>query len=494
MAVPPPSSSFVAFPPAAEAGRVFFGKNSTRPRDEVQEVVYFPCAEYEPGAQVEVRVERGAQVEVGVERGAQVEVRDERGAQVEVGVERGAQVEVRVERGVQVEVRVERGAQVEVRVERGAQVEVRDERGAQVEVGVERGAQVEVRVERGAQVEVRVERGAQVEVRVERGAQAECTYITINQAQRTHAVVLSRPAWLWGAEMGANEHGVCIANAAVVAREPGARTEALLGMDLVRLGVERGSTAKVALDTIVSLLEEHGQGGNYFEDRNAYQAFHSAFLIADRVEGWVLETVGKYWAAERITEGFKGHCQHLSITTNIDAEHPELRSYAQEQGWWSEGQEFNFSEVFSLPNEESSPCAGKEFFGNQEGDLTVQTVIDALRDKETGVCVDSESLLTTASMVSVLPQSTASPCVHFFTATPDPARSIFKPFIFVDDVKLVPQAQSPSYGEGDPVKLQPRFESKVDRRHELYKAHEWALTVIDSEEMLCLCSSRADSL
>ncbi|XP_033854588.3 secernin-1-like isoform X2 [Acipenser ruthenus] len=282
--------------------------------------------------------------------------------------------------------------------------------------------------------------------------------------------------------MGANEHGVCIANAAVVAREPGARTEALLGMDLVRLGLERGSTAKVALDTIVSLLEEHGQGGNYSEDRNAYQAFHSAFLIADRMEGWVLETVGKYWAAERITEGFKGLCEHLSITTNIDAEHPELRSYAQEQGWWSEGQEFNFSEVFSLPNKESSPCAGKEFFGNQEGDLTVQTVIDALRDKETGVCVDSESLLTTASMVSVLPQSTASPCVHFFTATPDPARSIFKPFIFVDDVKLVPQAQSPCFGEVDPVKLQPRFESKVDRRHELYKAHEWALTVIDSEE------------
>lgn len=34
--------------------------------------------------------------------------------------------------------------------------------------------------------------------------------------------------------MGANEHGVCIANEAVNAREPAAETEALLGMDLVR--------------------------------------------------------------------------------------------------------------------------------------------------------------------------------------------------------------------------------------------------------------------
>ena len=34
--------------------------------------------------------------------------------------------------------------------------------------------------------------------------------------------------------MGANEHGVCIANEAINAREPAAETEALLGMDLVR--------------------------------------------------------------------------------------------------------------------------------------------------------------------------------------------------------------------------------------------------------------------
>lgn len=52
---------------------------------------------------------------------------------------------------------------------------------------------------------------------------------------QTHAVVLSRPSWLWGAEMGANEHGVSIANEAVITKEPASETEALLGMDLVRL-------------------------------------------------------------------------------------------------------------------------------------------------------------------------------------------------------------------------------------------------------------------
>lgn len=50
----------------------------------------------------------------------------------------------------------------------------------------------------------------------------------------TYAVVLSRPAWLWGAEMGANEHQVCVGNEAVWGKESADGEEALLGMDLVR--------------------------------------------------------------------------------------------------------------------------------------------------------------------------------------------------------------------------------------------------------------------
>ncbi|XP_047550142.1 secernin-1 isoform X2 [Lutra lutra] len=297
MAVAPPSYCFVAFPPRAKDGLVVFGKNSARPRDEVQEVMYFSAADHEPGSKV------------------------------------------------------------------------------------------------------------------------ECTYISIDQVSRTHAIVISRPAWLWGAEMGANEHGVCIANEAINAREPAAETEALLGMDLVRLGLERGMTAKEALDVIVALLEEHGQGGNYYEDADSCHSFQSAYLIVDREEAWVLETVGKYWAAERIAES-----------------------------------------------------------------ITVQTMIDLLRDKASGVCIDSETFLTTASVVSVLPQNRSLPCIHYFTGTPDPSRSIFKPFIFVDDVKLVPKAQSPCFGDNDPAKKEPRFLEKPDRRHELYKAHEWARAVIESDQ------------
>ena len=43
----------------------------------------------------------------------------------------------------------------------------------------------------------------------------QCTYIEVDQAAETLSVLLSKPAWMWGAEMGANSAGVVIGNEAV---------------------------------------------------------------------------------------------------------------------------------------------------------------------------------------------------------------------------------------------------------------------------------------
>ena len=67
----------------------------------------------------------------------------------------------------------------------------------------------------------------------------------------------------------------------------------------LRLGLERADTAEKALTVIVDLLEKYGQGGNCMESHMVF-TYHNSFLIADRKEAWVLETSGKYWAAEKV--------------------------------------------------------------------------------------------------------------------------------------------------------------------------------------------------
>jgi secernin len=85
------------------------------------------------------------------------------------------------------------------------------------------------------------------------GATVRCTYQEIPQVEETYAVLLSRPFWMWGCEMGLNEHGVVIGNEAVFTKEPYAKT-GLLGMDMMRLALERSTDARQALDLIIELL------------------------------------------------------------------------------------------------------------------------------------------------------------------------------------------------------------------------------------------------
>lgn len=153
----------------------------------------------------------------------------------------------------------------------------------------------------------------------ESDASVSCTYIEIPQVRETHALILSRPFWMWGAEMGLNDQGVVIGNEAVFTKQPLAKT-GLLGMDLLRLALERAHDADSACATITSLIDRFGQGGGCGYEHRSF-SYHNSFIIADAKKAIVLETAGKEWAVEDV-KGARSISNCLTIP-EFDAKHSD---------------------------------------------------------------------------------------------------------------------------------------------------------------------------
>lgn len=162
------------------------------------------------------------------------------------------------------------------------------------------------------------------------GIKVKTTRVEVDQVPHTYAMILSKPSWIWGAEIGINEKGVIIGNESVFSREMRTDTVALLGMDILRLCLERADTAEKAVHVLGEVLERYGQGGNCSFDGTFY--YDNAFLIADAKEAWHVETAGGFWAAKRILEGSYSISNYLSINYP-DLMHKDTVKNAIEKGY-----------------------------------------------------------------------------------------------------------------------------------------------------------------
>ena len=131
------------------------------------------------------------------------------------------------------------------------------------------------------------------------------TYIEIDEVSEVNSILISRPSWLWGAEMGVNEYGVCIGNEAIFTRGKYNKS-GLTGMDLVRLALERCSSAVDAKNLIIELLNKYNQGGNCGYDHKFY--YDNSFLIMDRKDIYILETSGKKYNEKKLVKASISNC------------------------------------------------------------------------------------------------------------------------------------------------------------------------------------------
>jgi hypothetical protein len=141
---------------------------------------------------------------------------------------------------------------------------------------------------------------------------------TLEKAHRhfehPYLALISRPSWIWGAEMGVNDQGVVIGNEAVFTKQRSLK-EGLLGMDILRLTLHNASTAEAAIEFILTILDRYGQGGDgAFVGKLTYS---NSFIIGDKARLFIMETAGNRWAVKRIeTHGAISNA--YSIGTSYD--------------------------------------------------------------------------------------------------------------------------------------------------------------------------------
>ena len=277
------------------------------------------------------------------------------------------------------------------------------------------------------------------------GASLRCTHIEIPQVAVTARLIGSRPYWCWGFEHGLNEHGVAIGNHTVFSKDP-LGAPGLIGMDLVRLGLERARSAAQAVEVITTLAAAHGQGGSGYADKD--WPYHNSFLIADRGTAFLLETSDRRWAVRQVRE-LDSASNHLGIGADWDGLADGTIEHAVEQGWWSEDAAGRFDFAAAYRDTSTAPevvSSGRhrrtcELLGAGRGHLTPALLRTALRDhygasahrpaaapddeRYFAVCMHADPVgTTTASMIARLPDdrgdllrywgSLGSPCVGVF--------------------------------------------------------------------------------
>jgi len=292
------------------------------------------------------------------------------------------------------------------------------------------------------------------------GGRLRTSTIEIPQASHTYGMVIQKPKWCWGAEVGMNEKGLSVGceTVATKATPRPVSGKGLIGNDICRLVLERAASAKEGASLVIELFERHGHCSWAPGSLDARRYRDYSYMIADRDDIYVIETAGPHWVMKIVSEDDRMYAisNMLTITANYDERSDSVARL--EKG----GQPVNWSKTFGRPlaaSFEGAPVRRYAFYdsaltdlegpamkaskfvmfdskGMRHGDgvgVSYHTFIRALRrhmrqnmDRPSQPCThfgdNKKSLHTVGSFIS-------APGLNMIcaTASSTPCRSIFKP-------------------------------------------------------------------
>ena len=229
-------------------------------------------------------------------------------------------------------------------------------------------------------------------------------FVDVPQAAHTYRHVGSKPYWCAGYEHGYNEHQVVIGNEALPSLLLEASEPKLVGMEVLRLGLERSKSSEEAVDVITGLVSEFGQGK--FSNSAGVRTYDNIFLIADPTSAYVVECVGHDWAVKKV-ENVTSISNISQIGEDADRMSPGVKSQATKLGLFEMefGDKFAFSSVFADSENSLSglarQCRSDAMLGRDAGQLDVRSMIEVLTDHSDGENPNEDRVVDVAGNLSI---------------------------------------------------------------------------------------------
>lgn len=166
----------------------------------------------------------------------------------------------------------------------------------------------------------------------------------LSQCKQSLATLGCQPENCWGYLYGVNEKRVAVGFSTWESRLPTSRPS-MAATDLVRLLLERSSSARQATDLLTDLISRHGQrNGAGFENGET----DHVFLVTDNQEAFVVEAADRFWTLQEISSARAVSDVGL-IRQDWNRISPGLADFVIDQEWWqADGSKLDFAGSLSV--------------------------------------------------------------------------------------------------------------------------------------------------